>query len=154
MDDSLTDAERALISRVKVETQIVQSSAKPAAEPLFSRARWGLKRSKREKEGKRSLVPLGVTFIILGLISTVLFIIFMQSTAQQMGSVDYFNELSEQLSGSSEYDELFNSAGLGWYKDFLNIYNMRWVFAAGIFTVFILLAALTFIIDLARRGTK
>jgi hypothetical protein len=154
MDENLTDAERALVSRVKAETQSVQASAPPAAEPLLSKARWGLARSKREEGVKRSLIPLAIGLVVVGFILTVLFIIFMQSTAQQMGSVDYFNELSEQLAGSSAYDELFNSAGLGWYKDFLNLYKMRWMLAGAIFTTFILLAAFTFIIDIARRGSK
>lgn len=155
MDKELSAAELALVSRIKSETEQVRATAAPAQPKLISLERFGIeKKAKRIKGEKRSLIPLSVGLVITGIVATLVFIIFMQSTAEQMGSLDYFTNLSEQLAGSEEFDQLFNSTGLGWYKDFAKIYEQRWLLSGIIFSAFFLLAALTFVIDLARRGNK
>ena len=155
MDRELTDTELALVSRIKSETEQAQSSATPVQPKLISLERFGIERkTKRAKGEKRSLIPLAIGLAVTGVLVTLAFIIFMQSTAEQMGSLDYFTNLSEQLAGSEEFNQLFNSTGLGWYKDFVKIYEQRWMLSGVIFSAFFLLAALTFVIDLARRGNK
>lgn len=160
MTEGLTDAELELISRVKSETTAQQELAKPAAVPLFSRERWGLTHKdpkRREKRGRLRLFKLrtlAITIFIVGLFATLIFMMFMQSMAEQVGSLSYFTELTQEISSSKQWDEIFNTAGLGWYTDFLKYYEMRWMIAGLMITGFTVIAAFIFIIDLARRGNK
>lgn len=148
----LSEEEAELIARVRAENRTAMATAKPAAVPLLSWERF--KKAKRPKDEKRSLRPLAIGLLVIGAVVTTLFIIFMQSTADQIGSVDYFNGLTQQLAGSKEYKELMASSGLSWYSDFYKFYGLRWVIAGAIMTLFLVLSALTFIIDIARRGIK
>lgn len=154
MSEELTDAELALISKIKMETSASSASAAPAAEPLLSLARLGLKRNKKDRGQKISLIPLAIVLIVVGLIGTLAFILAMQSVAEQAGSLGYFGELSEQLAGSEEFDSMFTASGFGWYTNFLAVYEKRWLFAGIIFSAFALLSALVLVIDLARKENK
>lgn len=148
----LSEEESELVARVRADNRAAMATAKPAAVPLLSWERF--KKARRRKSEKLSLRPLAIGLLVVGVVITTLFIIFMQSTADQIGSADYFNSLTQQLSGSKEYEELMASSGLSWYSEFYKFYGLRWVIAGAVMTLFLVFSALTFIIDIARRGIK
>lgn len=147
-----TEAELALIKRVKSDTQELQESALPAADPFFSLARFGLQRKKREKGEKRSLLPVVFILIFVGILLAAAFLMVMQSLAEQTGAMGTFSGITKQLASSKEFSSILDTAGFGWYKSFLSFYNVRWVISAAVFSVFIVLAGMVFVVDLARRG--
>lgn len=153
MTEELNEAELALISRVKTEIGASRSKSKPAKLPAFSLKRLLPSRAKRT-DVKRSLVPLGVGIIAIGLLISLVFIIAMQSVGEQLGAFGSFVGLSDQLAGTPEADALLSSAGFGWYSDFLGFYETRWVIAGLIFSGFTLMSALVFVIEIAKRGNK
>lgn len=150
MPEPLTPEAEELIRRVRNGQQQLVADAAPTRGKLLS---WQRLRSLRKKrDTPRSLTPVAVTLFVVGLVLTVLFLSFMSSTAHQIGGLGELDKLTGKLAGSKEYQELINGSGLSWYRDFFKLYNLRWVISGIVMTFFVVLSALTLMIDLARRG--
>lgn len=50
--------------------------------------------------------------------------------------------------------QTLNDVGLTWFPQFLELYEMRWLLGAGVFTVFIVIAGIMLAIELYRTRSK
>lgn len=90
------------------------------------------------------VVVMTIPTILVGLMA-----VYFGRIAAMFGGTEVLDAIAEE-GVSSEAQTLLDTAGLTWFPQFLEVYDMRWFIGAGVFTVFLLIAAVLLFIELYR----